>query len=81
MAWGTRSEMDQQRRYARTRTLLAFFGLILLVLAARLLYLQVFRYDENLRLAKEKSLVLFLSSTFLYRKETQTIINKVHQTK
>ena len=39
------------------------------------------RYDENLRLAKEKGLVLFLSSTFLYRKETQTIINKVHQTK
>ncbi len=53
MAWGTRSEMDQQRRYARTRTLLAFFGLILLVLAARLLYLQVFRYDENLRLSEK----------------------------
>ena len=53
MAWGTRSEMDQQRRYARTRTLLAFFGLILLVLAARLLYLQVFRYDETLRLSEK----------------------------
>ena len=34
-------------------------------------------YEENMKLAKEKGLVLFLSSTFLYRKETQTIINKV----
>ena len=34
-------------------------------------------YEENVKLAKEKGLVLFLSSTFLYRKETQTIINKV----
>lgn len=40
-------------------------------------------YEENLKLAKEKGLVLFLSSTFLYRKETQTIIEKVkdHQSK
>ncbi len=34
-------------------------------------------YEENMTLAKEKNLVLFLSSTFLYRKETQTIIEKV----
>ena len=34
-------------------------------------------YEENVKLAKEKGLVLFLSSTFLYRKETQTIIEKV----
>ncbi len=34
-------------------------------------------YDENMALAKEKNLVLFLSSTFLYRKETQTIIERV----
>ncbi len=34
-------------------------------------------YEENMALAKEKNLVLFLSSTFLYRKETQTIIEKV----
>lgn len=40
-------------------------------------------YEENMKLAKEKGLVLFLSSTFLYRKETQTIIEKVkdHQSK
>ncbi len=36
-------------------------------------------YAENMMIAKEKNLVLFLSSTFLYRKETQTIIEKVHQ--
>ena len=36
-------------------------------------------YVENMRMAKDKNLVLFLSSTFLYRKETQTIIEKVHQ--
>ena len=36
-------------------------------------------YAENMMMAKEKNLVLFLSSTFLYRKETQTIIEKVHQ--
>ena len=35
-------------------------------------------YDENIALAKEKGKVLFLSSTFLYRKENQTIIEKVH---
>lgn len=34
-------------------------------------------YEENMTLAKEKGLVLFLSSTFLYRKETQAIIEKV----
>lgn len=40
-------------------------------------------YEENMKLAKEKGLVLFLSSTFLYRKETMTIIEKVkdHQEK
>lgn len=38
-------------------------------------------YDENIALAKEKGKVLFLSSTFLYRKETQTIIKKVHEAK
>lgn len=35
------------------------------------------RYEENMRLAKGKGLVLFLSSTPLYRKEIQTIIEKV----
>ena len=38
-------------------------------------------YEENMALAKEKNLVLFLSSTFLYRKETQTIIEKVKNAK
>lgn len=38
-------------------------------------------YEENMALAKEKDLVLFLSSTFLYRKETQTIIEKVQSAK
>ena len=40
-------------------------------------------YEENIKLAKERGLVLFLSSTFLYRKETMTIIEKVkyHQDK
>lgn len=37
-------------------------------------------YAENMRLAKEKNRVLFLSSTFLYRKETHTIIEKAQQT-
>lgn len=37
-------------------------------------------YSENMMVAEEKNRVLFLSSTFLYRKETQTIIEKVHQT-
>lgn len=36
-------------------------------------------YIDNLALAKEKDKVLFLSSTFLYRKETQTIIEKAHK--
>ncbi len=36
-------------------------------------------YTENISLAKEKGKVLFLSSTFLYRKETQTIIEKVNK--
>lgn len=38
-------------------------------------------YEENMTLAKEKNLVLFLSSTFLYRKETQAIIEKVQNAK
>lgn len=38
-------------------------------------------YDDNMALAKEKGKILFLSSTFLYRKETQTIIEKVHKAK
>ena len=37
-------------------------------------------YAENMALAREKGNVLFLSSTFLYRKETQTIIEKVNTT-
>ncbi len=36
-------------------------------------------YAENMALAKEKGKVLFLSSTFLYRKETQTIIDKTNK--
>lgn len=38
-------------------------------------------YEENMALAKEKNLVLFLSSTFLYRKETQAVIEKVQNAK
>lgn len=38
-------------------------------------------YEENMALAKAKGKILFLSSTFLYRKETQTIIEKVHEAK
>lgn len=34
-------------------------------------------YEENQRLAEERKKVLFLSSTFLYRKETQYIISRV----
>lgn len=34
-------------------------------------------YEENIALAKEKGLVLFLSSTFLYRPETNYIIDRV----
>lgn len=36
-------------------------------------------YEENMALAREKGLVLFLSSDFLYRKETQTLIRKVQE--
>lgn len=36
-------------------------------------------YAENMAKAKEKGLVLFLSSTFLYRNETQTIIEKAQK--
>lgn len=35
-------------------------------------------YDENTSLAEKKGLVLFISSTFLYRAETNYIIDKVH---
>lgn len=35
-------------------------------------------YKENMALAKEKGVVLFLSSTFLYREETGYIIGSVH---
>ena len=38
-------------------------------------------YAENMALAKEKGKVLFLSSTFLYRKETQAIIEKANKVK
>jgi predicted dehydrogenase len=38
-------------------------------------------YDENTTLADEKGLTLFLSSTALYRKETQYIIDKVKENK
>ena len=34
-------------------------------------------YDENMKLAKDKGLVLFLSSTFLYQSETLKIIERV----
>lgn len=34
-------------------------------------------YDSNMKLAERNGLVLFLSSTFLHRKETMTIIEKV----
>ena len=37
------------------------------------------RYEENIRLAKEKGKVLFLSSTFLYRFENREIIKKVSE--
>ncbi len=36
-------------------------------------------YEENIALAEKYGIVLFLSSTFLYRKETLTLIEKVHQ--
>lgn len=38
-------------------------------------------YEENMSLAQKKNLILFLSSTFLYRKETQAIIEKVQKAK
>lgn len=34
-------------------------------------------YEENMALAKEKGLVLYLSSTFLYREENRCIIDRV----
>ena len=36
-------------------------------------------YEENMKLAKEKGLTLFLSSTFLYQAETLEIIEKVKE--
>lgn len=36
-------------------------------------------YGENIKCAEEKDLTLFLSSTFLYREETQYIRNKVKE--
>ncbi len=38
-------------------------------------------YDENMKLAKDKGLTLFLSSTFLYQAETLKIIEKVKEAK
>lgn len=38
-------------------------------------------YEENMRLAKEKGLTLFLSSTFLYQAETLKIIERVKSSK
>ena len=38
-------------------------------------------YEENIQLAKKKQLVLFLSSTFLYRKEVQYIQKAVNASK
>lgn len=38
-------------------------------------------YEKNIALAKEKGLTLFLSSTALYRKEIQYIIEKVQENK
>ncbi len=39
--------------------------------------LQPYKYKENIKLAQEKKLELFLSSTFLYREETQFVHQKV----
>ena len=39
--------------------------------------LQQYKYNENMELAEDKKLELFLSSTFLYRKETQFIHQEV----
>ena len=38
-------------------------------------------YEENIKLAKEKQKVLFLSSTFLYREETKYISSRISQEK
>ena len=38
-------------------------------------------YEENMKLAKDKGLTLFLSSTFLYQAETLKIIEKVKEAK
>lgn len=38
-------------------------------------------YDENIQTAKEKNLVLFLSSTPLYKKEIKKVIERVHAQK
>lgn len=38
-------------------------------------------YDENMALAREKGLVLFLSSTFLYEDDTLKIIERCHEAK
>lgn len=38
-------------------------------------------YEENIRLAKDKGRVLFLSSTFLYEEDTKAIIQRVRPTK
>lgn len=38
-------------------------------------------YEENMKLAQEKGLTLFLSSTFLYQAETLKIIEKVKEAK
>ena len=44
------------------------------------LNLQPCRYEENMRLAQEQNVKLFLSSTFLYRKEIQYTIRKAAET-
>ncbi|WP_221174095.1 Gfo/Idh/MocA family oxidoreductase [Selenomonas sp. AB3002] len=44
------------------------------------LNLQPYRYEENMQLAQSKNLRLFLSSTFLYRKEIQYTIRKAVMT-
>jgi predicted dehydrogenase len=36
-------------------------------------------YHDNIALAKKNNLILFLSSTFLYRTEIQFLIEKIHQ--
>ncbi len=38
-------------------------------------------YEDNMKLAKEKGLTLFLSSTFLYQAETLKIIEKINEAK